>query len=129
MDLTRQGPLGWDQLLGADRGYQSRTLSMSGSPSLPPLTTSGQGNFTIVTSPIEAAKAIKNDVELDGFRCAYVRDGVAWAKWAAWLEHAVKFERRAISEWDAAQALTEIRSRDPNFVSVGTTLSRAPPLQ
>ena len=34
-------------------------------------------------------KAIKNDVEIEGFRRAYTRDGACFVQFFAWLEEAV----------------------------------------
>lgn len=39
-----------------------------------------QENVEIVKSPIETAQAVKNEVEIEGFRRAYLRDGAAWVR-------------------------------------------------
>ena len=44
---------------------------------------------TATPSIIETMKAIKNDVEIEGFRRAYTRDGACFAQFFAWLEEAV----------------------------------------
>lgn len=61
-------------------------------------------------SPVEAAKAIKNDVELQGFRRAYHRDAVAWARWAGWLDETVR-SGVALTEHQAALKLDAYRSK------------------
>ncbi|KAG0149820.1 hypothetical protein CROQUDRAFT_131016 [Cronartium quercuum f. sp. fusiforme G11] len=62
-------------------------------------------------------KAIKNEAELEGFRQAYLRDGVAWCRWAAWLEAKMK-AGAMINEWTAAIEFDRIRARDPMFISL-----------
>lgn len=46
----------------------------------------GKGTYTIVPSPVTDLKAIKNETELEGFRQCHIRDGVALARYFAWLE-------------------------------------------
>lgn len=46
----------------------------------------GEGKYTLESSPINELKAVKNDVELEGFRQCHVRDGIALARYFAWLE-------------------------------------------
>jgi Xaa-Pro aminopeptidase len=65
--------------------------------------------YTIAPSEIELNKAIKNEVEIQGFRNAYLRDGVAMVRWFAWLEEKIR-KSEPISEWGAAEKLTEFRA-------------------
>lgn len=76
-----------------------------------------QANLTVVKSPVTAAEAIKNQVEIEGFKAAYRRDGAAWVRWAAWLEEAMKAGEQ-ISEWDAAEKLTAYRKSGESFAGV-----------
>jgi Xaa-Pro aminopeptidase len=46
----------------------------------------GEGKYTTEISPVNELKAVKNDVELEGFRQCHIRDGVALARYFAWLE-------------------------------------------
>lgn len=46
------------------------------------LTLALQDNVKIVKSPVETAQAVKNEVEIQGFRNAYLRDGAAWVRGA-----------------------------------------------
>lgn len=69
-------------------------------------------------SPIATWKAQKNDTELQGMRNAYLRDGVAWAKWAAWLEEAVQVKGLDIDEKQAADALVEARSQSEMYAGM-----------
>lgn len=78
----------------------------------------GQPNTYILppsTSPIPLWKAIKNDVEIEGMRNAYLRDGVAWAKWAAWLDEVVRVQKQDIDEWSAVQRLVSLRRGNPLY--------------
>lgn len=67
------------------------------------------------SSPLALWKACKNAAEVHGMREAYLRDGIAWAKWAAWLEEEVAGKKSKVSEWDAAVALTKSRSGVKGF--------------
>lgn len=92
------------------RDAASWALVLAASVGAPRATVLGAGE-----SPIGLLKAVKNPTELQGFRNAYLRDGVAWAKWAAWLEELIVRRRRSINEYDAAQKLIDIRSRMDNY--------------
>lgn len=60
-------------------------------------------------SPVTDAKAIKNHVELAGFKECHIRDGVALARYFAWLEETLD-AREVISESEGADKLAEFRS-------------------
>lgn len=62
------------------------------------------------TSPILLEKALKNPVEVEGFRQASLKDGVALTRFFRWLEHTVNADI-AVSELDAAAKLSELRAR------------------
>jgi len=48
----------------------------------------GEGSlrYTLESSPINELKAVKNDVELEGFRQSHICEGVALAWYFSWLE-------------------------------------------
>ncbi|GAA5886886.1 hypothetical protein JCM16303_006749 [Sporobolomyces ruberrimus] len=73
----------------------------------------GEDRIEIVKSPVETAQAIKNSTELQGLRNAYLRDGVAWTRWAAWLEETIG--KREVIEWEAAEKLTEYRRGNDHY--------------
>ncbi|GAA5960311.1 hypothetical protein JCM8115_001137 [Rhodotorula mucilaginosa] len=78
----------------------------------------GQNKVKLVQkSPVDAAQAIKNQVEIDGFRRAYLRDGAAWARWQAWLEEQIA-KGKEVTEWDAAEELTKYRKIGENFADL-----------
>lgn len=88
--------------------------------------------YTVVPSHVDNMKAVKNEVELDGLRRAYLRDGAAYVcpmsaspvsllsrqppqvKWLAWLEHKI-YQGYDITEWEAAWRLTEFRRQNKHY--------------
>lgn len=77
----------------------------------------GSARYTIAPSIVDDLKAIKNDVEIEGLERAYLRDGLAFVRWLAWLEE--KFNGGfAITEYEAAYRLTEFRKGGENFMGL-----------
>lgn len=54
-------------------------------------------------------KAIKNPIEIEGFRQCHIRDGVALARYFAWLEEQLE-ENVVLNESQGADKLEEFRS-------------------
>ena len=75
----------------------------------------GQDNIVEGSSPVELAKAVKNDVEIEGFRKAYVQDGIVQTRFFKWLEEQVASGAR-ITESDASDKLHELRAAMPDFL-------------
>lgn len=71
----------------------------------------------VAASPVIAAQAVKNEVEIEGFRAAYLRDAAAWICWLAWLEESLK-KGSKLTEWEAAEALTKYRKGGKHFAGV-----------
>lgn len=69
----------------------------------------GKDTYTIVRSPITDLKAIKNSVELEGFRQCHIRDGAALARYFAWLEEQLH-NGAEISESQGSDQLEKYRS-------------------
>ena len=65
------------------------------------------------SSPIPAMKAIKNEIEVEGFRRAMIRDGVALVKFLRWLQTAVAKGQE--TEVSVAEKLTALRAEQPLF--------------
>ena len=63
--------------------------------------------------PVVLPKAIKNKIELSGSRAAHLRDGVAIAKFLAWLVDIMP--KSEITEISAAHKLAEFRSKGDLF--------------
>ena len=64
-------------------------------------------------SPIPAMKAVKNETEIDGFRNAMLRDGVALVKFLRWLRPVV--EAGGQTEMSVSAKLEELRSVQPLY--------------
>ena len=71
-------------------------------------------------SPVDLMKSVKNETELNGFRNAMIKDGVALVKFYMWLEQAVPAGE--VNEVTVAEKLLEYRSQQDLFVgeSFGT---------
>lgn len=65
------------------------------------------------SSPIPAMKAIKNEIEVEGFRRAMIRDGVALVKFLRWLQTAVAKGQE--TEISVAEKLTALRAEQSLF--------------
>lgn len=65
-------------------------------------------------SPVNKLKSIKNETELEGFKTAMVKDGVALTRFFIWLEETVKSGN--LTEISVSQKLKEFRSEDENFM-------------
>ena len=76
----------------------------------------GAANFVCKASPVEAAKAVKNEVEIAGFRQCHIRDGAALVRYFAWLEAQLKANPKAVlDEVDGADRLEQFRAEGANF--------------
>lgn len=64
-------------------------------------------------SPVAKMKAVKNAVEIEGFRHSMLSEGVAMVKLLNWLKPAV--EQGGITEIDVDNKLTALRSADNSF--------------
>ena len=60
-------------------------------------------------SPVILRKALKNKKEIEGFRRAFIEDGVAMESFLYWLETSVKGGAQ-VTEWDAVQKLASLRA-------------------
>lgn len=66
-----------------------------------------------LANPVQNWKAVKNAVELQGFRDAHIRDGAAIVKFLRWLED----NRQQTDELGVVAKLHEFRSANENFFS------------
>ena len=64
-------------------------------------------------SPVKRMKTIKNDTEIEGFRRAMLKDGIALIKFLHWLKPAV--EAGGQTEMSIDQKLTAFRSEQPLY--------------
>lgn len=67
----------------------------------------------VAPSPIPAMKAVKNNVEIEGFRNAMLRDGIALVKFLRWLRPAV--EAGGQTEMSVSAKLEELRAVQPLY--------------
>lgn len=66
-------------------------------------------------SPVEIAKAVKNEVEISGFKQCHIRDGAALCRYFAWLETELTAGNFNIDEVDGADKLEAFRAEGNNF--------------
>lgn len=69
----------------------------------------GKDRYLIARSPLNDLKAIKNATELEGFRQSHIRDGVALARYFAWLEEQLE-NGVVLNESQGADQLRNFRS-------------------
>ncbi|EPY29363.1 metallo-peptidase, Clan MG, Family M24 [Angomonas deanei] len=83
----------------------------------------------VVCGPAQELKAVKNDVELKGFRACHVRDGVALTRYLAWLHHQITaLNRTDLTEYEAATQLQSFREEGEHYVQLSfTTISSTGP--
>lgn len=65
-------------------------------------------------SPVQLRKAVKNPVEIENIREAFIEDGVAVEKFLYWLETRLG-EGRMVTEWEASGKLTSLRAEIPGY--------------
>lgn len=82
------------------------------------LSLGGEEQVDEARSPIADAKAIKNDVELEGMSACHVRDGAALTEYFAWLEDQLIRKGAKLDEVDGAEKLEQIRSKHKHFVGL-----------
>ncbi len=76
----------------------------------------GCKNIVRGTSPIHMMKAVKNAVEIEGYRKAMIRDGVALVKFMRWLKPAV--EKGDETEISIDKQLTAFRAEQKDFCGI-----------
>lgn len=104
----------YDNIIDALNSYDGYTLLID--PATTNYTLSQlRGNFNLVSapSPVPEMKAIKNEVECNGFRNAMQRDGVALVKFLKWLEVAVP--KGCETELSVSAKLRQLRAEQPLF--------------
>lgn len=104
----------YDNIIDALNSYDGYTLLID--PATTNYTLSQlRGNFNLVSapSPVPEMKAIKNEVECNGFRNAMQRDGVAMVKFLKWLEEVVP--KGCETELSVSAKLRQLRAEQPLF--------------
>lgn len=78
----------------------------------------GESCVEEVKSPITDAKAVKNEVELQGMRQCHIRDGAALSEYFAWLEDQLINKGAKLDEVDGADKLEAIRAKHDKFMGL-----------
>ncbi len=74
----------------------------------------GPSRLVETASPVQAWKAVKNPIEIGGFRDCHLQDGIAMVRFLHWLDRCMQNDR-AVSEWDAAVHLGQLRAEIPGY--------------
>uniref|UniRef100_A0A915AB89 Xaa-Pro aminopeptidase 1 n=1 Tax=Parascaris univalens TaxID=6257 RepID=A0A915AB89_PARUN len=77
----------------------------------------GKDYSNIGASPIQAMKAVKNDVELQGMRNSHIRDSAALVEFFRWLEEEVLAGRK-VTELSASDKSEQLRAKQPLYVGL-----------
>lgn len=70
--------------------------------------------LTAAASPVMLAKAIKNPVEIEGFRKACVQDSIALTKFFYWLENSLG---NHLTETAVSEKLSALRAQNEGYIS------------
>ena len=102
-NLSQYGPKVW-----MDAG--TTNCSLAEAPKVSPV---------FAASPIPAMKAVKNPVEIEGYRNAMTKDGVAMVKFLCWLDKAMSEEGGdKQTELSTDKKLTAFRAEQPLFKGI-----------
>lgn len=77
----------------------------------------GSEYVSVIPSPVEYAKSIKNRNEIYGARQCQIRDGAALIKYFSWLENELK-NGKTYSDYEVGQKSKEIRSKMDKFMGL-----------
>lgn len=91
------------------------------------LSAGGPSSVIVRKSPVEEAKAIKNEAEIEGFRKCHIRDAAALCSYFCWLEKELQ-AGKVIDEVDGADKLEAFRRAQKDCVGLSfDTISGAGP--
>ena len=74
----------------------------------------GPSRLVETVSPVQVWKAVKNPIEIGGFRDCHLQDGIAMVRFLHWLDRCMQNDR-TVSEWDAAVHLGQLRAEIPGY--------------
>lgn len=97
-------------LRGKRTAFGPQTVSTLTAPAEPGAAT----DYTIIASPAEALRAVKNEAEQAGFRQAMLRDGIAMVGFLRWLDEQM-LAGNQVTECGVDQKLTALRAQQPGF--------------
>ncbi|MCC6847349.1 MAG: aminopeptidase P family protein [Deltaproteobacteria bacterium] len=110
--VTLAAPAALEAALAALGRKKVRLDSGTGSVFLHDRLEAAGATADVGADPCQAAKARKNAVEIAGMRRAHHRDGVALARFFAWLDAAPRIGE---SEWTLAEVLGALRARGERY--------------
>lgn len=73
--------------------------------------------YAVAPNKILQMMNLKTEVEIQGMKRAYTRDGVAFVRFLAWLDEKITAGYQ-ITEWEAAFRLTEWRKKSKNYMGL-----------
>jgi len=82
------------------------------------------GSYTVLPSDVDHLISVKNPTEIECMRRAYLRDGVSYVRFLAWLDTKLT-DGYDISEYEAGWRLTEFRRKNKNFMGLAYENSSA----
>ncbi|KAF5389726.1 hypothetical protein D9757_006003 [Collybiopsis confluens] len=103
--------------VGGDGKAKEKVVLIPNTASLAISQAVGEDISTTVQSPVTVLKAVKNATELEGFRQSHLRDGIALARYFAWLEEKLQGQDE-LTEWEGAEVLEKYRSQLSDFVGL-----------
>ncbi|HZH51346.1 MAG TPA: aminopeptidase P family protein [Microvirga sp.] len=109
-DLAEFAPIGSFQSALDRLGHEGRKVridSATGSVALIRRIEAAGGKIDVGADPISLMKAVKNQAEIAGSRAAHQRDGIAVARFLAWLDR--EAPKGKLTEIDAVEALEAFR--------------------
>jgi Xaa-Pro aminopeptidase len=68
--------------------------------------------LTTGRSPVQDAKAVKNEVEKEGMRQCHIRDGTALVEYFSWLENELQ-QGNSLDEVETSDKLEQFRRYNP----------------
>ncbi|VDM45505.1 unnamed protein product [Toxocara canis] len=77
----------------------------------------GKDYSNVGASPVQAMKAVKNEVELQGIRSSHIRDSAALVEFFTWFEKELLAGHK-ITELSACEKSEQFRAKQPSYVSL-----------
>jgi Xaa-Pro aminopeptidase len=119
-DYLKEQGIGTDDYKNVTKGianYEDYNILLDTSETNYTLSKAIQSHHTIMAqSPVPTMKSVKNEVEIEGFHNAMLRDGIALVKFLRWLKPVV--EHGGQTELSISDKLLELRQAQPLFCDI-----------
>jgi len=117
----------YEAITGYLSGLRNKNIWLSNQASQALVSLCSKNNKLVIEcTPVTLAKAIKNEVEIQGFINSHVRDAAALCSYFAWLEKEIP--TGTVSEISGADKLASLRAEMENFVGLSfDTISSSGP--